>query len=253
MQSTTIRPNSTARQPVAAGSARDQENVGPTERWVSLFGGAVLALAGLRRGGASGLGLACAGGALVHRGWTGHCSLYRALEVSAQRHGRAAAVGAGRGVKVIRAVTIQKSAEELYAHWRDFDNLPRFMGHLVSVRTEGDRSHWVAQAPAGMTVEWDAEIITDEPGRVIAWRSLAGSQIASAGSVHFNTLPHNRGTEVRVSLRYDPPEGKLGAWVAWVFGAEPGQQIREDLRRFKQWMESGEFATIDGQSSGSRS
>jgi uncharacterized membrane protein len=230
-----------------AGSARDKENVAETERWLSLIGGGLLTIYGLSRSNLSGVGLAIAGGALVHRGATGHCALYRALHVSTKEHGEAAAVGAGRGVKVVRAATIQKPAKDLYAHWRDFDNLPRFMQHLVSVQVDGLRSHWVAHAPAGMTVEWDAEIVTDEPGRLIAWRSLSGSQIATAGSVHFTPLSHDRGTEVRVTLKYDPPGGQLGSWLAWAFGEEPGQQIREDLRRFKQWMETGEFATVEGQ------
>lgn len=231
----------------AGGSARDEENVAETERWLSLIGGGLLAIYGLSRNNLPGVGLALAGGGLIHRGLTGHCTLYSALHISTKAHGRAAAVGAGRGVKIVRATTILKPANELYAHWRDFDTLPRFMRHLVSIQVDGLRSHWVAHAPAGMTVEWDAEIVTDEPGRLIAWRSLSGSQIATAGSVHFASLPHDRGTEVRVTLKYDPPGGQLGSWLAWVFGEEPGQQIREDLRRFKQWMEAGEFATVEGQ------
>jgi len=247
-QSTLTRPRSQDLD-LDVGSARDKENVGDTERLLSVVGGGLLALLGLRQGSWPGLGLAVAGGAMINRGVTGHCSLYNAMHVSTKEHGRLAAVGAGRGIKIVRATTIQKSAKELYTHWRDFDNLPRFMHHLVSVRTENGISHWVAHAPAGMTVEWDAEIVTDEPDRLIGWRSLSGSQIATAGSVHFNPLPHDRGTEVCVTLKYDPPGGKLGSWLAWVFGEEPGQQIREDLRRFKQWMETGEFATIEGQPS----
>jgi uncharacterized membrane protein len=229
------------------GSARDKENVAESERWLSVIGGGALAMAGLRSGKLPGIGLAILGGALVHRGLTGHCSLYGAMGVSTKEHGQAAAVGADQGVKIIRSVTVNRSAKELYAHWRDFHNLPRFMHHLVSVQSEGKRSHWVANAPAGMTVEWDAEIVTDEPNRLIAWRSLSGSQIATAGSVHFTPLSFDRGTEVVVTLKYDPPGGKLGSWMAWAFGEEPGQQIREDLRRFKQWMEAGEFATTEGQ------
>lgn len=229
------------------GSARDKENVAEMERWLSLLGGGALALYGLREGDAAGFGLAVMGGALVHRGLTGHCALYGALGVSTKEHGRAAAVGAGRGVKVVRATTIHRSAPDLYAQWRDFENLPHFMSHLVSIETDGNRSHWVARAPAGLTAEWDAETVADEPNRLIAWRSLSGSQIATAGSVHFTTLPQGRGTEVRVTLKYDPPGGSLGSWLAWAFGEEPGQQIREDLRRFKQWMEAGEFATVAGQ------
>jgi len=232
---------------LTAGSAKDKRNVAETERWLSVLGGGLLAAYGLHEGNLPGYGLAVLGGALIHRGLTGHCAVYGALDVSTKEHTPAAAVGADRGVKVVRAVTIQRSAADLYSHWRDFDKLPRFMSHLVSIQTEGNRSHWVAHAPAGMTVQWDAEIVTDEPSRVIGWRSLSGSQVATAGSVHFTPLSHDRGTEVRVTLKYDPPGGTIGSWLAWVFGEEPGQQIRDDLRRFKQWMETGEFATVEGQ------
>ncbi len=232
------------------GSAGDRENVAETERWFSLLGGGLLAAYGMREGNLAGLGLGLVGGALVHRGLTGHCAVYGALHVSTKKHGYRAAVAADHGVKVLQAVTIQTSAETLYRHWRQLANLPRFMSHLVSIQEEGTRSHWVAHAPAGLTVAWDAEIVKDEPDRLIAWRSLTGSQIETAGSVHFETLSHERGTAVKVTLKYDVPLGKLGSWLAWMFGEEPGQQIRADLRRFKQWMETGEFATVAGQPSG---
>jgi len=141
-----------------------------------------------------------------------------------------------------------RRAQELYVMWRDFENLPRFMSHLKSVKTYGNRSHWVADGPTG-PVEWDADIVNDEPNRLIAWRSLQESQVATAGAVHFTPLGHDRGTEVLVELKYDPPGGKLGSWLAWLFGQEPGQQIREDLRRFKQLMEAGEVPSTKGQSS----
>jgi uncharacterized membrane protein len=187
---------------------------------------------------------------LVHRALTGHCALYKALGVSTKQHGRAAAVGAGRGVKVVRAVTIQRPAEQLYEFWRNFENLPRIMSHLVAVRNDDGRTHWIARAPAGMRVEWDAEVVNYEPRRLIAWRSLSGSQVATAGSVHFTPLPNDRGTAVRVTLKVDPPGGALGSWLAWAFGADPSQQISADLRRFKQMMETGEVPTVEGQPSG---
>ncbi len=223
------------------GSAHETINVGETERWLSLAGGGVLTLYGLQKGSWSGFGLALLGGALVYRGLSGHCACYGTLNLTTARHGDAAAVAAGQGVKVIRAVTINRPAEDLYRHWRNFENLPQFMSHLVSIRSEGaNRSHWAARGPAGTTVEWDAEIVNEEPNRLIAWRSLEGSQIPTAGSVHFTPMGFNRGTEVRVVLKYDPPGGKLGSWLAWLFGQEPGQQIHEDLRRFKQLMETGQ-------------
>jgi uncharacterized membrane protein len=125
------------------------------------------------------------------------------------------------------------------------------MKHLESVKvTGGDRSHWVAKGPAGTSVEWDAEVYNEKENELIAWRSLEGSQVDNAGSVHFESAAGGRGTIVRVVLKYDPPAGKLGAVVARLFGESPAQQIDEDLRRFKQLMETGETATTEGQPSG---
>jgi uncharacterized membrane protein len=154
-------------------------------------------------------------------------------------------------VRVEQAVTIQREPAELYQFWRRLDQLPRFMDHLVSVRPIDRRfSHWIAKAPAGRTVEWDAEIINDMPGELLGWRTLRGSDVVSAGSVHFKPAPGDWGTEVRVHLQYEPPAGKAGATVAWLLGYEPSQTIREDLRRFKQLMETGEVPTTAGQPRG---
>jgi uncharacterized membrane protein len=140
---------------------------------------------------------------------------------------------------------------ELYRYWRDFENLPRIMRHLKSVKkVDEKKSHWVVDAPMGRTVEWDAEIINDEPGSVIAWRSLAGAGVDNAGSVRFVPAPGNRGTEVRVNIDYIPPAGQVGAFVARLFGKNPKQEIQEDLRRFKQMMEAGEAPTTEGQPRG---
>jgi uncharacterized membrane protein len=139
----------------------------------------------------------------------------------------------------------------VYWFWRDFENLPRFMTHLIDVDTTTDgRSHWVARGPLGIKFEWDAEIFADIPGEAIGWKSLDGSDVDTAGSVHFRQLPHGRGTEVRVSLKYDPPLGKVGTAVAKLFGEAPEQQIRDDMRRLKQILEAGEIPTVDGQPRG---
>jgi uncharacterized membrane protein len=127
------------------------------------------------------------------------------------------------------------------------------MSHLRSVEeTDATHSRWVASAPLGMSVEWDAEIVTDTPNRVISWRSLPGSDVDTAGSVHFNMAPSGRGTEVRVSLKFDPPAGKFGSFIARLFGENPEQQIRDDLARFKQIIEAGEIPTTAGQPHGRR-
>src|SRR5260370_25086851 len=110
------------------------------------------------------------------------------------------------------------------------------MRHLESVQVQGNRSHWVAKGPLGTCVEWDAEIYNENPNEMIAWRSLEGADVDSTGSVHFTPAPGGRGTDVRVVLKYNPPAGKLGAAIAKLFGSEPDQQIRDDLRRFKQLM-----------------
>ena len=156
-----------------------------------------------------------------------------------------------QGTRVRKSITVNRPADEVYAFWRNFENLPRFMKHLESVQvTGGGRSHWKAKAPAGTTVEWDAEVYNEKEGELIAWRTLEGSQVASAGSVRFEPAAGGRGTKVRVVLKYDPPGGVIGAAVARLFGENPEQQISEDLRRFKQLMESGEVITNEGQPSG---
>jgi uncharacterized membrane protein len=145
------------------------------------------------------------------------------------------------GVRTIRrAVTVRVPRQQAYEMWRDFGNLPRFMKHLEEVRVLDDRrSHWRAKAPAGSTVEWDAEIYEDRTGEVIGWRSTDGSQIANSGRVRFVEAPGDRGTEVHVELAYKPPLGVIGATFAQLLGEEPAQQASDDLRRFKQIVETG--------------
>lgn len=150
------------------------------------------------------------------------------------------------GVQVTRSITVNRPAEEVYAFWRDVANLPRFMRHLQSVRTlDARRSHWVAHAPAGMTVEWDAEIVEDRPGELIAWRSLPGADVDNTGSVSFRRAPGDRGTEVTVELAYSPPGGLVSSKLAKLFHEEPGQQVFDDLRAFKQVLETGEVVRSD--------
>ena len=147
-------------------------------------------------------------------------------------------------VLVGRSVTIDRPREELYAFWRKFDNLPLFMHNVRSVTTiDSRRSHWIIEAPAGKTVEWDAILTTDEPGRRIAWRSDEGATVRNSGEVEFRDSPDGRGTVVTITLVYDPPGGSVGKLVAKLFQKEPKIQARQDLRRFKQLMETGEVAT----------
>jgi uncharacterized membrane protein len=155
------------------------------------------------------------------------------------------------GIPIEQSVIINRSADDLYGYWRNFTNLPHFMESVESVQRQGDgRSHWIVKGPAGKSVEWDAEIINDEPGRLIAWRSLPDADVDHAGTVRFEPATGGRGTRIHVSIKYAPPAGKLGVAVAKLFGEDPKKQVREDLRRFKALMETGEIPTTEGQSRG---
>jgi uncharacterized membrane protein len=153
----------------------------------------------------------------------------------------------GGATQVRKTIIINRSPEELYSFWRDLENLPRFMTDLESVvEMDERRSHWVAKAPAGTSVEWDAEITADEPDRLIAWRSVEGADVDNSGTVRFERATGGRGTIVTVELEYNPPGGVVGATVAKLFGKEPGQQAQEALRCFKQLMETGEVVLSEG-------
>jgi uncharacterized membrane protein len=156
-------------------------------------------------------------------------------------------------ISVSAAITVRRDREELYARWREFERFPEFMVHLEEVRAIGPtRSHWKAKAPLGMSAEWDAEITEDVAGERISWRSLEGSKVDTAGTVRFQDAPGDRGTEVHVELRYDPPGGALGTTIARLMGEEPAIQIKDDLRRFKQIVETGEVVRSDGTPEGTR-
>jgi uncharacterized membrane protein len=227
-------------QPAARGGRG--ANVGQVERWLSAVAGAALVTTAIRRHNRQAWLLGALGSALLYRASTGACPVYSAAGINtADSSDTRRALGGARGAHAEAEVTIARPIEEVYAFWRRFDNLPRVMSHLESVTMLDDRrSRWVARAPMGSTVEWEAEINNEVPAKVIGWRSLEGSDVVSAGSVNFDTLPDGD-TRVRVKLQYEPPAGRLGAWVAWLLGEEPSIQIRDDLQRFKQLMETGEF------------
>ncbi|MBN9118498.1 MAG: DUF2892 domain-containing protein [Planctomycetes bacterium] len=228
-------------------------NVSANERWLSLIAGGTVA--GLCLSGRTPPLLSTIlGTGLIYRAMTGNCVLYQALGVSTADSTRPqSAIAAGHGTRVDHAVIVNRPASEVYEFWRDLENLPRFMTHLVDVDTTTDgRSHWVAKGPLGLKAEWDAEIVTDVPNKLIAWKSLDGADVDTAGSVHFTELPGDHGTEVRVELKYDPPAGKLGTAVAKLVGRSPEEQVKADMRRFKQIMEAGEVPTTQGQPHGQR-
>jgi uncharacterized membrane protein len=229
-------------------SRRDEDssmNVGNAERVVSGLAAAAVAMIALRRRRLRPLLLPIAG-SLFTRAVTGRSSVNRALGRNSARRTRVspvASVHRGEGLKVERSVLVNRPVQEVYQFWRNFENLPRFMDHLESVTViDETRSHWVAKAPAGTRVEWDAVIHNEIENQLIAWRSLPGADINNAGSVHFiDAVPGSR-TEVRVVLSYEPPAGRLGAAVAKLLGEEPSKQVEDDLRRFKQVMESSEIS-----------
>jgi uncharacterized membrane protein len=149
------------------------------------------------------------------------------------------------------AITVKRPIDEVYLYWHDFANLPNFMHHLDSVQVSGaKRSHWKANAPAGRFVEWDAVILDETPNVLIAWASVDGADVENTGTVRFAPAPGGRGTEVRVDLHYAQPGGAVGATVAKLFGEDPRQQINDDLRRFKQVMETGEVVRSEGSPQG---
>jgi uncharacterized membrane protein len=151
-----------------------------------------------------------------------------------------------RGMKVKKTIIVSCSPEEIYQYWHNFENLPNFMKHLESVQTTGEkRSHWKTKGPAGSTIEWDAEVVEDQPNKLISWRSLPGAQVDNSGSVRLEQATGGRGTLVAVEMEYDPPAGAVGATVAKLFGEAPDQQVQDDLRAFKQVMETGEIVVSD--------
>lgn len=225
---------------------RSGRNISATERWGSVAAGASLALYGLTRRRGSGYVLAALGGMLLRRGISGHCDTYQFLgiDTAGGSEDTRAALGGSAGVIVEESVTINRSAAELYRFWRDLENLPRFMRHLESVERVTDTlSRWRAKGPAGIDVEWNAEIHNEVPSKLIGWRSIEGSDVVSAGSVNFEDDGQGR-TRLRVRLQYSPPGGKAGAALAKLVGRDAATEIREDLKRFKQMVESGEVSMI---------
>jgi uncharacterized membrane protein len=193
---------------------------------------------GISRRSMPGLALAAAAAPIAYRGATGEWPGFSRAHADTR-----VALGGGRGIHVRAAVRLEVPREVVYCFWRRLENLPLFMAHLKKVTELGDgRSHWVATGPAGVSVGWDAEIVNEVQSEVIGWRSLPGSDIATAGSVRFSTVRAGRSTEVAVHLQYAVPAGRAGRLLALVFGRDPELMIRADLRRLRQLLEAGEIA-----------
>lgn len=236
-------------------------NVGETERWASMIGGALAALYGLRRGDGAGALLAVAGGALLARGAVGYCPVYESLGMDStdedyrlrgvarvngeprrplQQHGRAAVLDASESQRIVESVVIDRQPAELYAFWRDFTNLPKVMEYIDRVEILDERrSRWRARSAGDAVVEWISEIVRDEPNEFISWKTVGSAPVKHAGSVHFRPAPGGRGTEVRVEIDYDPPGGALARVIAALTGRDPNRQVVEELRRLKQLAEGG--------------
>jgi uncharacterized membrane protein len=224
----------------AAEGACCGQNVGGIERALSAAAGLGLAIAGIRRGRLPGLVLTGLGAGLLWRGMTGRCQMYAALGLNTAEHNPATAVPSRQGFKIEKTITVNRPPSELFRFWRRLENLPQVMRHLKNVETiDNEHSHWKAEGVFGADVEWDAEIINERENELIAWRSLPGGDVDTAGSIHFKPLRDNGATEVALSMKYNPPAGKVGAQVASLFGMGLEAKLNDDLRRFKQVMETG--------------
>jgi uncharacterized membrane protein len=249
-----------------ADRVTDRVNVAAVERMGSVAGGLGLMAWGVARRGWPGLLMALAGGALIRRGVTGHCALYQRLGVNSAQGAAGSAQGAAgtsggslgeqlgrgqskgrwggagvrghKGFKVEGMVWVNCSPELAFAGWRNLENLPCFMPEILSVKEDANgRSHWVASGPMGSRVEWDAEVVNEHPGELIAWQSLPEAEVQNAGSVRFEAS--QGGCLVRVALQYYSPAGSLGKGVARIFGEAPEQKLPQNLGHFKQWIETG--------------
>jgi uncharacterized membrane protein len=203
-------------------------------RWGALIGGGALALLGLSRRSKAGLALAAGGGLLAYIG---------------ARPSRAPSQLVANS-----SVLLNCTPEEAFRFWRDFENLPLFMRHIDSVTILSDRrSRWVAAGPLGQPIEWQAEIVAERENELISWRSLDDSQIQVDGFVEFRPATGRRGTVVAASIIYSPPGGRLGSRVAKLLGKDPSFLMKNDLRRLKALIETGEIPTTAGQPHGPRS
>ncbi len=210
------------------------------ENWLALGAGALVLLVGASRRTPAGGVLALTSAALLYRGITGRWP--HATRSHTHPDNTRTALGGDRGIHVRESIRLEVPIADVYRRWRQLENLPQFMRHVARVTESADgTSHWVAAGPAGLTVEWDAEIVNEIENKVLAWRSLQSSDIVTAGSVNFDAARGGRSTQLTVHLQYAPPAGKVGGGVASLFGREPSQTVREDLRRFKQLLEAGEI------------
>jgi uncharacterized membrane protein len=233
-----------------ADNGGNLQNIGEGQRLISAVAGAGLLVAALPKRSWVGALLAAAGMGLLYRATSGYCPAFGALGIDTHGENRDTnrlgrrKVHSEQATKIVRSVEINRPPNELYRFWRSLENLPRVMSHLESVQVITDRlSHWAVKTLPGLpTVEWDAEIINDVENERIGWRSLNGVDVDNTGSVKFEPTANGQGTKLTVTLQYAPPAGKIGAAIAKLLGEDPNSQIAEDLRRFKESMETGVYS-----------
>lgn len=207
------------------------------ERWASLAAASAVMVYGFSRRSASGVALAAAAAPFAYLGLVGRWPFG-----NGHTQATSTALSGDRGIHVRESIRLERPVAEVYAFWRQLENLPSVLTHLHQVTERGDgQSHWVARGPGDMGIEWDAEIINEVENKVIGWKSLPESDVVTAGSVTFKSIHEGRATQLSVHLQYEPPAGRAGAFVARLLGSEPSQTIREDLRRLKQVLEAGEI------------
>lgn len=232
----------------ASSSVQHSGDLTGWSRWATLIGGGLLVRHGLRHGGLTGLASLAIGGAMAWAGANGR--MPTALQGMTGTEGEnriAGRRGWSSAAATSTSITINKPAEELYRFWRDFSNLSRVMEHVESIeKIDENRSRWTVKAPAGQTVSWEAVVTDDQKNRRIAWESAPGADVRNYGWVEFKPAPGDRGTEVKALIVYEPPGGQIGRLLAKLFMEEPGVQMRDDLRRFKQVMETGSLGTGEG-------
>jgi uncharacterized membrane protein len=239
-------------------------NVGRVERAASIAAGALLLGRGMKTNGWLGTGTALLGIAFLRRGITGFCYSYQALGINSASSQENPERGTGQNVSVTHetgqrideAVTIDLPREQVYKFWRNLGNIAESMEYVESVQSVGENgthTRWVVKGPGGRNIEWNARIINEIENELIAWRSVEGSDIPNAGSVHFTDAAGGRGTEVHVELLYTPPGGPAGAMLAKLFGEDPAGQIRSDLKRLKAKLEAGVLPKTEGQPAGAPS
>ncbi len=227
-------------------------NVGHAERWASAVAGGLLVAHGLRRGNFGGLALAVLGGALAYRGFSGHCQAYQTLNIDTSgKHRSDDEEAVHKGILVKHACTINRSAEEIYDFLQQPANHLKFTEGVESVSKSDDGTwHWAIKGPLGSTWTFDSKRINEEPGHLIAWKSLPGGDVDNAGSYRLVPAFGDQGTEVTLEVNYEPAGGAVGVAISKLLGHDPNARVREDLRRLKSLLEAGEIPTTQGQSSG---